>query len=280
MITYTNKSYEDAELFNILNSAVKEWFKNKFGSFCIPQKYAIMPIHSRENILVCAPTGSGKCITPDSTVLLNLDGDAKLLTGKDLIDLTKQGKLIKKFDNSGRLYDIQNLQSYSLHENQTKKTKALVYFENYNGKIYNIKTEYGREIRLSPDHPLLVERRGKEEWVPVRDIKKGEKIGSPIKIVLPEKEIGLEYRKAIFNLRKNSDILIDYGDYTRLKRKTKKFTEFKNLTPPELYEIKTLLRTSLHELGKELNMGITTAFRLLNGHSNYKRSDLYKLLRK
>jgi len=63
MIKFLTEPNEDEELFNILNPIVKEWFKKKFGTFCLPQKYGIMPIHSRENILVSAPTGSGKTLT-------------------------------------------------------------------------------------------------------------------------------------------------------------------------------------------------------------------------
>ena len=53
-----------------------------------------------------------------------------------MLKLTEKGKLIKKVDKSGKLYHIPNLQSYSLQSNQIKKTQALVYSEDYNGKIY------------------------------------------------------------------------------------------------------------------------------------------------
>ena len=37
--------------------------EDKFKTFCLPQRYGILPIHSRENILVSSPTGSGKTTT-------------------------------------------------------------------------------------------------------------------------------------------------------------------------------------------------------------------------
>src|SRR3989338_6683207 len=63
MIEYISNPNKDEEIFNILNPLVKKWFKEKFSTFCIPQKFGIMPIHCRENVLVTAPTGSGKTLT-------------------------------------------------------------------------------------------------------------------------------------------------------------------------------------------------------------------------
>ena len=72
MITFKEEPNEDRELFNILNPLVKKWFKSKFKSFCMPQKYAIMDIHCRKNVLVSAPTGSGKTLTAFLSILNEL----------------------------------------------------------------------------------------------------------------------------------------------------------------------------------------------------------------
>src|SRR3989338_2043735 len=72
MITFQKRVYEDAELFSILHPLVRDWFKQKFKTFCLPQKYAVMDIHSRENVLVSAPTGSGKTLTAFLSILNEL----------------------------------------------------------------------------------------------------------------------------------------------------------------------------------------------------------------
>jgi len=77
MVTYVDKQYSDDELFNLLNPLVKQWFQRKFKTFGLPQRYAIAEIHSRKNILVSAPTGSGKTLTAFLSVLNELVDSAQ-----------------------------------------------------------------------------------------------------------------------------------------------------------------------------------------------------------
>jgi len=280
MITLKEKPNKASEIRKILHPIVEKWFFTKFKSFSPPQLFGLMEVHSRSNLLVSASTGSGKCITPDSTILVNIGGETKLLTGYELIELSNSGKLISNVGKSGKLVEVKKLDSYSIYNNKLKKTKALIYHENYKGEIYKIKTEYGREIRLNPDHPLLVEKENEDKWIPIKNIKEGEKIAVPIKLDLPEKEIFLDYDKAISNLRKNGDIVITYKDYLRLKKKTHNFKIFDKLNKKELYELKTLLKTSFNNLSQELDVNMTTIFRLFSKETDYHKEELFKLFKK
>lgn len=81
MITFQKEPYAEEEIYSILNPVVREWFKGKFGKFALPQRYAIMNIHNRENTLVSAPTGSGKTLTAFLSIineLINLSGKGEL----------------------------------------------------------------------------------------------------------------------------------------------------------------------------------------------------------
>lgn len=77
MIEYINKQNSNQEIFNLFHPILKNWFKNKFKSFSDPQKYAILPIHSRENVLISSPTGSGKTLTAFLSILNELIDSAK-----------------------------------------------------------------------------------------------------------------------------------------------------------------------------------------------------------
>ncbi|MGM5484122.1 MAG: ATP-dependent helicase [Nanobdellota archaeon] len=77
MIERMNNPYTEEKTSNILNPLVKKWFYKKFPSFCLPQKYGVLPIHSRENILISSPTGSGKTLTGFLSILNELVDNAQ-----------------------------------------------------------------------------------------------------------------------------------------------------------------------------------------------------------
>lgn len=51
------------ELMGILDPLVHEWFFSKFDGFSDSQLYGVMNVYERKNILISAPTGSGKTLT-------------------------------------------------------------------------------------------------------------------------------------------------------------------------------------------------------------------------
>ena len=277
MIKAIKEPHKAKEVEAILHPFVREWFFSKFKEFSLPQLYGVLEIHNQNNILVSAPTGSTKCVTPDTNVLIDIGGHTKLLSGEELIEMAKNnGKLLAHVDKTGELYELPNLKCYSLVKDRVEKNKAIIYFEDTKDVLLRIKTEYGREIKLSKDHPLLVEGEG---WKPAGHIKVGDKIGVPRQINLPEKHISLDYRFALDRLRKNSQICIFYDDYLRLKDKTNDFNDFNELTTKEIYEIKTLTRTSFSKLSKVLGISLSLIYRLFNKKTVYKRELLFKFLK-
>ncbi|MFC1769162.1 ATP-dependent helicase, partial [Nanoarchaeota archaeon] len=72
MISKLEKPNKAEEVKKILHPFVEKWFFNRFKEFSIPQLYGVMPIHSRENILVSAPTGATKTLTGFLSILNEL----------------------------------------------------------------------------------------------------------------------------------------------------------------------------------------------------------------
>ncbi|MDP1552968.1 MAG: DEAD/DEAH box helicase, partial [Methanobacteriaceae archaeon] len=82
MITKQEKIYSKKEIYKNLNPLVKEWFKKKFNNFTPAQKYAIMDIHQKKNVLISSPTGSGKTLT----AFLSIISELATLANKDELE--------------------------------------------------------------------------------------------------------------------------------------------------------------------------------------------------
>ncbi|MFH1641486.1 MAG: ATP-dependent helicase [Nanoarchaeota archaeon] len=77
MIKFMEKPYSQKEVENILNPTVKKWFFSRFKEFSLPQLYGVMEIHSRNNILVSAPTGATKTLTGFLSIINELVDSAE-----------------------------------------------------------------------------------------------------------------------------------------------------------------------------------------------------------
>ena len=72
MIEHLEKPYKPEQIKHILNSIIDKWFFTRFKEFSLPQLFGVMEIHSRNNILVSAPTGATKTLTAFLSILNEL----------------------------------------------------------------------------------------------------------------------------------------------------------------------------------------------------------------
>ncbi len=72
MVEYLEEPYKAEQIKHILNPIVDKWFFTKFKEFSLPQLFGVMEIHSRNNILVSAPTGATKTLTAFLSILNEL----------------------------------------------------------------------------------------------------------------------------------------------------------------------------------------------------------------
>lgn len=72
MAEYLENPYKPEQIKHILNPIVDKWFFARFKEFSLPQLYGVMEIHSRNNILVSAPTGATKTLTAFLSILNEL----------------------------------------------------------------------------------------------------------------------------------------------------------------------------------------------------------------
>ena len=72
MITYLEKPQSKETVQKLLHPLVNQWFFSKFKDFSLPQLYGVKEVHDRNNIMVVAPTGSGKTLTCFLSILNEL----------------------------------------------------------------------------------------------------------------------------------------------------------------------------------------------------------------
>ncbi|MBU3907370.1 MAG: ATP-dependent helicase [Nanoarchaeota archaeon] len=67
--THLIQPNEDKEILKILHPLVKKWFFSRFKEFSPPQKYGVLNIWNRKDILISAPTGGTKTLTAFLSIL-------------------------------------------------------------------------------------------------------------------------------------------------------------------------------------------------------------------
>jgi len=107
-------------------------------------------------MLVCGKRGGGKCVSGDTEILL------------------EDGSLVK-------IKDLKNEERKVIALNDSFKLNAVSkddFFEREVDKVLKIKTRTGREITLTPEHPLFTIN----GWKPVVELKEGSRIAVPRKV--------------------------------------------------------------------------------------------------
>jgi hypothetical protein len=116
-----------------------------------------MDIAGAHVVFICGKRGGGKCVSGDTIITLS-NGEQKQIkdlknwTNKEVLALNKDFKIEK-----------------------SKRTK---FFKRKVKKLLKIKLRSGKEIKLTPEHPLLTI----EGWVNAENLKKGSRIATARKI--------------------------------------------------------------------------------------------------
>ncbi|MEW5760449.1 MAG: ATP-dependent helicase [Candidatus Thermoplasmatota archaeon] len=81
MITFVKKGWSDKESLECLDEDVRKWFRKNFKALTPPQNYSFKLISENQNVLITAPTGSGKTFSAFMVIL------------SELFKYSKKGKL-------------------------------------------------------------------------------------------------------------------------------------------------------------------------------------------
>ncbi|MFH1107338.1 MAG: ATP-dependent helicase [Candidatus Micrarchaeota archaeon] len=76
MITTAEEESTRGEVLKLFNPTISRWF-SRFKELTPPQKFGVRPIHEGRNVLISAPTGSGKTLTAFISILNELVDSAE-----------------------------------------------------------------------------------------------------------------------------------------------------------------------------------------------------------
>ena len=107
-------------------------------------------------ILICGKRGSGKCLDGDTLITL---GDGSV---RPIKELEKDGNAVISLNNKLKAVSAQKVE----------------FFKRNTDRMVGLKLRSGREIKLTPEHPLLTIK----GWVPVQDLRLGNRIATPRRI--------------------------------------------------------------------------------------------------
>ncbi len=72
MLEYAKEPFTDEQSLSVLNTYVRAWFTKNFGELTPPQKYSFKLISEKKNVLITAPTGSGKTMSAFLSIVSRL----------------------------------------------------------------------------------------------------------------------------------------------------------------------------------------------------------------
>lgn len=199
-------SETDNQLLDRLHPAVAAWWQETYSSkgpvdqglFTPPQRQTIPLVHEGENVLVSAPTGSGKCILPETPLLVENGGKMTILRASEIEHYAEAS--MAAIEPGGELFST-SLAAVTIDSEAARTQASFGYTEYYEGEIVTIQTTEGRQVSVTPDHPLLIETADGPEWKPAADITETDNIAYLSKLSLPESVDRFTHQRIIDSLQ-------------------------------------------------------------------------------
>jgi len=119
---------------------------------------------------------------PDESLYLG----GKLWKASEAAEHAKErGELVHDGDRT-RVWDIGGTTQALTADGEMVESEALVYESDYEGSVFTVETKTGRTIRVSDNHPFLVNRAGRMTWVQARNLDTGDHLVTPRQLDVPE----------------------------------------------------------------------------------------------
>ncbi len=207
----------------------------------------------------------GKCLTPDQYVLLN----GELVTGYEILARLKTEGILLREVGGGSTYQLKASKVLTLNDSlMPVEADSMVYTQRYVGPVYCIKTKTGRTVRVTPEHPLLVNREGRVAWVRARELNSNDHVAFARMIPLGEEP---QFPDPNDSLRESYE-LVTWQDSERISRVTDGFTNFAAATAQDFEKLRLMAGLSKSELARRAHMNRKDLSDFLSGAGQRPRA--------
>jgi len=179
--------------------------------------------------------------------------DGQLKKGNELLDYAVKSNVQPIKQGNFSFYKLPNSYTYSLNENgKLEKTDCHLYTIPYNDEIIKLKTRTGREVKVSKNHPFLVNDHGEIKWKKAEQLVEGDYLVSISKLIDEKTTVELmSHLQVLCELSKEYRVFY-YEDYLKLKEITNNFIDFKNLNGKDFDNLRIVNKLEIKEIAKEL----------------------------
>ncbi len=139
-----------------------EFIEERFGGLTAIQKAAIPKIFEGRNVIILAPTGYGKCVGGDTTIITH-EGPIKI-----------QDAYLKQ------------IKTNTLNEDFKIGVATGAVIRKKKSRLFLVKTGAGRSIKVTSDHKFLVSTQKGIEWRPLRKLRPGDYVACSKKLILAD----------------------------------------------------------------------------------------------
>jgi len=208
---------------------------------------------------------------PDETLYM----DGRLWRAGDALEHAKRNGRLAHDGEQTRVYDIDATTQTLTSDGEFVETDCLVYETEYDGELYTVETKTGRSIRVSGNHPFLVNRGGAIQWIQARHLDTEDHLVSPKQLELPEREF-TSHGKALDALAESGYEVVRRERVCRLVEKLERGVE---LTAEEVDALRIAAELSKKELAAEVTASYDQVLGFLAGTENGIGEDLEAALR-
>ncbi len=178
--------------------------------------------------------------------------DGKLTNGFELLNrLRNEGTMLKVVDG-GSVYLLKSSRIISVDDSlKPVEADSLLYVQPYAGPVYALRTASGRAITVTPEHPLLVNSKGRLVWRKANELENGDYLAFASMIPLSER---VGFPDALTALQNLYDI-VTWRECARYAAGTEGFTNFASMSGPDFDRLGMLAGLSKSKLATILGLG-------------------------